>query len=417
MPSVNSQGVRIHYQVAGEGPPRVLQHGFTDSLESWYEFGYVSALRQANRLILLDARGHGSSEKPHEPAAYEAQLHVADILAVLDALNIPTAHFCGYSMGGRIGFASAQYAPNRFSSFIIGGSQPYGRPHTPADPLLQMLRQGSEAIEWDAPLSPALKARVRMNDVEALIACRLQILEHPGFAEVLPTMTMPCLLFAGEADGAYSGVKECVKHLPNGTGFFLPGLKHAETFFRSDLVVPHLTQFLATVSSWRRRVQVSGSKRGKASWCWGVAGILLDGIARRSSPNAGRAADCLQPALALRLPAVADAQRSASSHEGSLYAKMYIMCYHLYLLLGMLISGVRPQQYSKEVIVMSSVEEIQSAIVSLPPEEYARLRAWFIERDWEQWDQQIAADAHAGKLDFLIAEAMAEKAQGHLRGL
>ena len=92
------------------------------------------------------------------------------------------------------------------------------------------------------------------------------------------------------------------------------------------------------------------------------------------------------------------------------------MCYHLYLLLGVLMSGVSPQQHSKEVI-MSSVEEIQSAIVSLAPEEYARLREWFIERDWEQWDQQIAADAHAGKLDFLIAEAMAEKAQGHLRDL
>jgi hypothetical protein len=67
--------------------------------------------------------------------------------------------------------------------------------------------------------------------------------------------------------------------------------------------------------------------------------------------------------------------------------------------------------------IVSSVEEIQLAIVSLAPEEYARLRAWFLERDWEQWDQQIAADAQAGKLDFLIAEAMAEKTQGHLRDL
>jgi hypothetical protein len=96
---------------------------------------------------------------------------------------------------------------------------------------------------------------------------------------------------------------------------------------------------------------------------------------------------------------------------------MYIMCYHLYLLLGVRMSGVSPQQHSKEVIIVSSVEEIQSAIVSLAPEEYARLRSWFIERDWEQWDQQIEADTQAGKLDFLIAEAMAEKAQGHLRDL
>jgi pimeloyl-ACP methyl ester carboxylesterase len=245
MPYVNSQGVRIHYQVEGEGPPLVLQHGFTDSLESWYEFGYVPALKPDYRLILLDARGHGASEKPHEPAAYQAKLHVADILAVLDALHIPKASFCGYSMGGRIGFASAQYAPARFSSFIIGGSQPSARLQTQADPLLQMLRKGLEALEWDAPLSPALKARLLANDRDALIACRLK--QPENFEEVLPTMTMPCLLFAGEADRAYAGVKECVRYLPNATCFFLPGLTHAETFFRSDLVLPHLTQFLATV--------------------------------------------------------------------------------------------------------------------------------------------------------------------------
>jgi pimeloyl-ACP methyl ester carboxylesterase len=245
MPYVNNQGVRIHYQVEGEGPPLVLQHGFTDSLESWYEFGYVPALQHDYRLILLDARGHGGSEKPHEPAPYHAKLHVADILAVLDALHIPTAHFYGYSMGGRIGFASAQYAPARFSAFILGGSQPSARPQTQADPVLHMLRKGLEALEWDAPLSPALKARLLTNDRDALIVCRLK--QPENFEEVLSTMTQPCLLYAGEADRVYAGVKECVRHLPNATCFFLPGCTHAETFFRSDLVLPHLTQFLATV--------------------------------------------------------------------------------------------------------------------------------------------------------------------------
>lgn len=65
MPAAKSQGVRIHYQLEGEGPPVVLQHGFTDSLESWYELGYVDALKTDYKLILVDARGHGASEKPH----------------------------------------------------------------------------------------------------------------------------------------------------------------------------------------------------------------------------------------------------------------------------------------------------------------------------------------------------------------
>ena len=63
------------------------------------------------------------------------------------------------------------------------------------------------------------------------------------------------------------------------------------------------------------------------------------------------------------------------------------------------------------------IEEIQVAIQSLSPDQYARLRQWLSEQDWEQWDRQIEADAEAGKLDFLIKEAIAEKAQGKLREL
>jgi pimeloyl-ACP methyl ester carboxylesterase len=107
--------------------------------------------------------------------------------------------------------------------------------------------RGPQALAWDAPLSPALQARLLTNDCEALIACRIKMLESPGLEEILPTMTMPCLLFAGEADACSPGVKECVRHMPNATSFFLPGLKHAETFFRSDLVLPHIRQFLASV--------------------------------------------------------------------------------------------------------------------------------------------------------------------------
>ena len=66
---------------------------------------------------------------------------------------------------------------------------------------------------------------------------------------------------------------------------------------------------------------------------------------------------------------------------------------------------------------MSRVEAIQLAVLSLSAEEYVYLRQWFAERDWERWDKQIEEDAASGKLDFLIAEAMAEKAQGQLRDL
>lgn len=67
--------------------------------------------------------------------------------------------------------------------------------------------------------------------------------------------------------------------------------------------------------------------------------------------------------------------------------------------------------------MMMSVEEIQSAIVALPPDEYARLRRWFIEKSWEHWDREIEEDAASGKLDFLVEEAIRERDRGQLREL
>jgi len=66
---------------------------------------------------------------------------------------------------------------------------------------------------------------------------------------------------------------------------------------------------------------------------------------------------------------------------------------------------------------MLTVEEIQAAIESLSEEEYARLRAWFSERDWDEWDEEIMKDSEAGKLDFLIHEALEEKRKGTLNEL
>ncbi len=63
---------------------------------------------------------------------------------------------------------------------------------------------------------------------------------------------------------------------------------------------------------------------------------------------------------------------------------------------------------------MVSITEIQEAIRVLPEREYVRLRKWISELDWERWDRQIEADAEAGRLDFLIAEAREAKARGAL---
>jgi hypothetical protein len=66
---------------------------------------------------------------------------------------------------------------------------------------------------------------------------------------------------------------------------------------------------------------------------------------------------------------------------------------------------------------MTIVEKIQSDIKALSPEDYAALRQWFLERDWVAWDSQLEKDIAEGKLDFLLEEAYAEKAQRQLKDL
>jgi len=66
---------------------------------------------------------------------------------------------------------------------------------------------------------------------------------------------------------------------------------------------------------------------------------------------------------------------------------------------------------------MLKIDEIKKAIESLPEKDFAQLRHWFSEKDWEKWDRQIKADSGAGKLDFLVKEALDEKRERRLKDL
>ena len=247
MPYADNEGIRIHYQTEGEGPPLVLQHWSLATMESWYEYGYVSALKNDYQLILLDARGHGASDKPHRTEAYELKKRVEDVVAVLDDLGITQAHFFGYSMGGWIGFGVARYAPKRFRSLIIGGQHPYAQN---MDGLRQLVRHGIEngpeafIAVWEekfGTLSLETRERMLAYDYEALLAVAQ---DRESLESVLQTMRMPCLLYVGEMDDVYPIAKECAKQIANVTFVTLPGLGHGEAIRRSDEVLPHVKRFL-----------------------------------------------------------------------------------------------------------------------------------------------------------------------------
>jgi pimeloyl-ACP methyl ester carboxylesterase len=249
MPYVDNRGVHIHYEVEGSGPPVVLQHGLTDSIAGWRQFGYVDALKDSYRLILVDARGHGASDKPHDPVAYEMELRASDVVAVLDELGVERTHYVGYSMGGRIGFDVAALAPGRLRSLLIGGSHPYAVDgqvvHAP------QFRDGMGSFLERQPLpeqvlTPSFRARMLANDAEALIAASVY---RPGLEGILPTLTMPCLAYVGEDDPVRPQVEDWAKVAPHATLAVLPGLDHWAGMYRGDLVLRHLQAFLERATS------------------------------------------------------------------------------------------------------------------------------------------------------------------------
>jgi pimeloyl-ACP methyl ester carboxylesterase len=118
----DSDGVRIRYLDQGVGEAVVLIHGNTSRIEhNWVETGVFDALSVSHRVIALDVRGFGESDKPHDPAAYGTQMG-DDVIRLLDHLEIDRAHVMGYSMGAGLTSWLVVNHPDRLISAILGAS-------------------------------------------------------------------------------------------------------------------------------------------------------------------------------------------------------------------------------------------------------------------------------------------------------
>ena len=257
MPKAKNGNISIYYEVEGEGPPLVLAHGLTSSLNSWRRQGYTDALRKDFQLVLFDARGCGESDKPHDSTEYGTKM-ADDVAAVLDNIGIRKAHYFGYSMGSHIGFRVATRYSERFHSFILGGASPYHDEASVKEIKMNMERMKLFLNDPEAallqreqamgrPLTQEERNMLLANDAEALIAVLTSIMDlTPLTDNELSGISLPCLVFAGELDPRQTGAKESVNHMPQARFVSLLGLDH-EVLLRSDIVLPHIKEFLARV--------------------------------------------------------------------------------------------------------------------------------------------------------------------------
>lgn len=153
MPTIAANGQTFHVQQAGSGPDVVLIHGLTGDLSIWYLCRALTELATSHRVTAYDLRGHGYSSAP--PTNYTSADQAADLLGLLDALQIERATLVGHSFGAVIAMHAAVIAPERVTSLVL--SDPYF-------PTLRHLEDVSRWGHWQAFREEAAAAGVELSD-------------------------------------------------------------------------------------------------------------------------------------------------------------------------------------------------------------------------------------------------------------
>lgn len=255
MPFATNDGVRIHYEVEGTGEPLVLFHGLTGSGERWRDTGYVSGLASDYRLILIDARGHGQSDRPHDPTSYARDVQAADVIAVLDDLSVDSAHFWGHSMGGNIALTLGRRYPVRVRALVITGYSPFAAEGEEAAEMAAWAEDLAGGIDGfvagyerrHGALPADARTRWLANDGAALAACVANMIAEADGSHIvhLPQIEVPIMFLVGTEEPFVEQARTAAALLPHGAFVPLEDLDHVQTFFRSDLLLPHVQAFLA----------------------------------------------------------------------------------------------------------------------------------------------------------------------------
>jgi pimeloyl-ACP methyl ester carboxylesterase len=251
--------VRLRYVDAGAGIPVVLIHGFTGDIErSWVNTGLLPDLARDHRVLAFDLRGHGHSDKPHAPAAYDEI--GADVIRLLDHLRIEKAHAVGYSLGGIILAKLLVTHPERFASAVLGGAA-YRRSQSKesdlaADAAAREIEAGlyralivsTAPTDEPPPSEEAIRARSRE------IAASSDLLAHAALmrsrrglvvtdAEIAK-VRVPSLAIVGGADPTLPRVQAMAKRWPGLEVEVVPGAAHPTVHERG---LPRRPEFLRAI--------------------------------------------------------------------------------------------------------------------------------------------------------------------------
>jgi len=254
----SSDGVRLAYDLTGDGPALLLHLGAGCDSGLWAAAGYLEPLAQSYTCVLFDHRGHGESDKPRGAESYHIDRLTSDVVELLDQLGIESAAFWGYSAGISPGVRLAELHPERVWAIVASGSVAPG--DTPEEMAEWVTEMSAEFREhgWDKllerfdtqepdPVPEWMKERIRATDAEQFADLIDSYPSWNGWEEwdVLAALDAPVLFVTGELEDKDDHVSEIVRRMRAGEQLRLSGQGHINAFLASGTVLRRVEPFLA----------------------------------------------------------------------------------------------------------------------------------------------------------------------------
>jgi 2-succinyl-6-hydroxy-2,4-cyclohexadiene-1-carboxylate synthase len=261
--------ITFNVEQSGAGRPLLLLHGFTGSAATWMPL--ILALSPHFCTIAPDLIGHGRSDSPPDVERYSMERCVADLLALLDVLEIERADVLGYSMGGRVALQLAAAAPERVGALVLESSSPgianpaERQARVAADRALADVieRDGLAAFveHWErlplfasqASLPPDTRAHLhaqRLQNDPLGLANSLRGMgtgNQESLWERLAMLDIPTLLIAGALDSKYCVLAgQMADVLPNARAVIVPRVGHAVHLEQPNTFQNNVLEFLGT---------------------------------------------------------------------------------------------------------------------------------------------------------------------------
>ena len=249
MPKIDRNGVKIHYEVYGDGPALILTHGYSSTSAMWE--GQIEALSKHHKLVLWDMRGHGKSDYPADPNAYSEALTIGDIAALLDHIGTRRAIVGGLSLGGYMSLAFYRTHPERVAALLIIDTGPGFKKDEARTAWNKRAHETAERFERDglSVLKSLSRERssVTHRDARGLaLAARGMLTQRDASVmEVLPEIAVPSLIVVGADDTPFLAASDYMAaKIPGAKKVVIPSAGHAVNIDQPQAFIDAVLPFL-----------------------------------------------------------------------------------------------------------------------------------------------------------------------------